>query len=380
MGGKKKSNSMSISLVLLFFFVTVHVNCSTTKYFIDLPSSFVETLQKNDNAKVELWHPNLSIRKVVKPLSETMASHPILENKFSSFLQVGAKESNAPDMTFLSSTGNVVSPEVDGYKMACNCRFVKDASSPSFIQTSQQVVSEGKKSNYENYDDSMNSKNSQMMRNKVEFEETGPILASVPSISNDGVNRNSQYVDNSYESRVQQKGLSNDQGSYKNYDSMPMSNNRQAGNQALVDKMSDDAEIDEFFKKFKDYKASERLENRVGGNNNGMLFAQTNSRTAKMDYPSYNYNANSGYGNNNNLRSANGYSDQVLVNDNSGYGIRSQNQMGDDRTYGDGNVNMIDQRRPMANQQYDNSYRNGDRGFLAEPNYVPVSQQRNRNF
>jgi len=49
-------------------------------------------------------------------------------------LEVHSQQSDAPDLTFLSSDGNIVPSEVDGLKMACNCRFVKDPSSPSFLE------------------------------------------------------------------------------------------------------------------------------------------------------------------------------------------------------------------------------------------------------
>ena len=110
-----------------------------------MPSTFIDSLKKNANEKAELWHPQLTIRKINMPLSKSI-EHPLLkEKRFSSFLELSNTEPKGNGLTFLSNTGNIANPSMDGQKMACQCRFVKDPSQASFIQTNQKVGS----SNYQ---------------------------------------------------------------------------------------------------------------------------------------------------------------------------------------------------------------------------------------
>jgi len=45
-----------LSLLLIISVSLIQINAST-KYIIDLPETFVSSLKKNGEDKVELWHP-----------------------------------------------------------------------------------------------------------------------------------------------------------------------------------------------------------------------------------------------------------------------------------------------------------------------------------
>jgi hypothetical protein len=198
----------------------------------------VDTLQKTNDGKVTLWHPELTIRKVDQPLSKSMR-HPLLsgKNKFSSFVEMASLQSDKPDLTFMSSTGNIVNPDADGLKMACNCRFVKDPTSPAFIQTGASMETQNKQTP---------QKNPELLDNMNRFKPKGVQDESTQM----GTKSNVKYL--SLEDQKQKKNFVYEKPATPQYEA-PAQNDVSSGSPLKKTTTTDDEMLRfyEFYKKMK---------------------------------------------------------------------------------------------------------------------------------
>jgi len=149
---KNNLELVSIFITFAFFFSSVQSKSSTppkyeTQYFMELSSTFLDSIKQDELGNAVLWHPRLTITKV-HTLQDNVPSlmHSEKErskkpnSNFVSFLQIKQTNQGTDSLTFIPGKPSLDNSALHASKMSCSCRFVKDSNPFTLIQTSKALL------------------------------------------------------------------------------------------------------------------------------------------------------------------------------------------------------------------------------------------------
>jgi len=137
----------TLFVIFAFFLSSVQLKSSTppkyeTQYFMELSSTFLDSIKQDELGNAVLWHPRLTITKVHTLQENAPSLMKKTNSNFASFLQIKQTNQGTDSLTFIPGKPGLDDSAINASKMSCSCRFVKDSNPFTLIQTSKALLAE----------------------------------------------------------------------------------------------------------------------------------------------------------------------------------------------------------------------------------------------